>query len=1166
MPYFPDSIMPPHTKDESKDVKGLPHVVSASDYNKHDEEIRAIEAFIGPISPSIPLPGFSCNGQVSGCSGVGPPCVTDSYTVAKALKSILDALESLSDSVHIHSGIVKAYPTSQLSKINFPSEWATTGLGTVLPANYDKIDRVRLTNSTSIPESGFITIINDIYPTDTAALIPNNDIDLKSMGLRYAKKNTPFSLNLPITLEGTATLIATELPDGLLISGSSITGTPTKDGGFSTKIKLINGSQTSSFTLDIVVLPSDWQNKIKFGSSDNPVVISSAFQRALTTVSTTSNAYYVTETDHGFTVGQSVTVSGMVPSQYNGTFLIGTVPTNKNFSSASLSSVVWTQVTKYGTVLPTASTVISGTKNSLLSVSFKNNMTYLDTLSVASLPPGLVICYDKIVGIPTTVGKTNNRSITKVDGFGSRGHATLSFDITAALPEAYTFIHPMPTITNIAPGSLNIDGTTITINGTNFTTTGNYHSQPLNDATVIFIGSFGEVPAKEVVVVNSTTITCKSPLLTGQNVDTHIIIKVVNSDGQEACYKGSIPITSGDVISGQSLVYIKNLADAGSSKEQIYGLGTNVEVLFYGGLDCNSSELLNVCRGVNGTTPTIHSIGNLVFKGILSLQVSPMAVCSNDSYNINGIDCSVRPNGQSYVNVLECIDGKYVDVTKNAYMAYQAILITQPIFARPLGLMHEENCVPEDTIVIQPIHPCGEISHDKPVITRPLSSDVVVNTTFVYFIAATNNPTSYDASGLPAGFTVNPISGMISGIFPTIGTKNIGLTASNDFGDGTATLVVEVHSPPPPPSRPPVITSLLTISTYRGQNISYAITATNTPTSFSASQPSPLTIDTVTGVISGIVETVGSFTFNITANNADGSDTKQVVMTVSTFPPSVQMLQRIYFDTYDFLGQNPAPTDYGYIHKDGVTSFSVNGPNGVVWTGNGVEKFIFKPYGQVVYRTDYGNSRSIPVDFGATNSFKGAILRVNILSASQFRVGGTDISVAKCGTFSNGFTPILVPRAAGEDHNMCIATVGDTYGSDLFNASEYSVGPIIHRDNTVYGPSDPVEYFGLAMRFLIIGNTATNLDCICIGGVGINPSDGQSYPYGYNPWLPTPIDNSATNNPTGANIFAPENSIYEPTQMTAYPPFTRKGDRIGSDFFIGIYAEIWSPVAGPRPS
>lgn len=79
-----------------------------------------------------------------------------------------------------------------------------------------------------------------------------------------------------------------------------------------------------------------------------------------------------------------------------------------------------------------------------------------------------------------------------------------------------------------------------------------------------------------------------------------------------------------------------------------------------------------------------------------------------------------------------------------------------------------------------------------PVLTGPASAAGTVGLPFSYTITATNTPTSYNATGLPPGLTVNTSSGIISGTPTTIGEYNTNITATNAAGPGNATLSISI--------------------------------------------------------------------------------------------------------------------------------------------------------------------------------------------------------------------------------------------------------------------------------------------------------------------------------------------------------------------------------------
>ena len=79
-----------------------------------------------------------------------------------------------------------------------------------------------------------------------------------------------------------------------------------------------------------------------------------------------------------------------------------------------------------------------------------------------------------------------------------------------------------------------------------------------------------------------------------------------------------------------------------------------------------------------------------------------------------------------------------------------------------------------------------------PVITSSGTASGTVGSAFSYQITAANSPTSYGATNLPAGLSVNSGTGLISGTPTTAGTSTVTLSASNSSGTGMATLTVTI--------------------------------------------------------------------------------------------------------------------------------------------------------------------------------------------------------------------------------------------------------------------------------------------------------------------------------------------------------------------------------------
>jgi beta-glucanase (GH16 family)/lysophospholipase L1-like esterase len=156
-----------------------------------------------------------------------------------------------------------------------------------------------------------------------------------------------------------------------------------------------------------------------------------------------------------------------------------------------------------------------------------------------------------------------------------------------------------------------------------------------------------------------------------------------------------------------------------------------------------------------------------------------------------------------------------------------------------------------------------------PVITSATNASGEVSAPFSYQITATNDPAWYGASGLPDGLSVNTNSGLISGTPASITNAAVQISAANAVGTNTATLNMTIG-----PATIPVINSPTNVVMY-GSTFRYQIaTALSNAATYTASGlPPGVSLDAVTGLISGTLSSPVTGSFTVSAINSAGTNT-----------------------------------------------------------------------------------------------------------------------------------------------------------------------------------------------------------------------------------------------------------------------------------------------------
>ena len=169
-------------------------------------------------------------------------------------------------------------------------------------------------------------------------------------------------------------------------------------------------------------------------------------------------------------------------------------------------------------------------------------------------------------------------------------------------------------------------------------------------------------------------------------------------------------------------------------------------------------------------------------------------------------------------------------------------------------------------------------STPKPILDVTASASGKVGTAFAYSIAATNAPTYFLVTSLPAGLTANTTTGLISGSPLLDGTFAAKIYAANAGGTSNQTLSILIAP------TIPQITSATSAKAQVGESFTYRITAANLPKTYgAASLPAGLTVNATTGLITGVPTIAGNASANLSASNAAGTGTGP--LTFSIVPP-----------------------------------------------------------------------------------------------------------------------------------------------------------------------------------------------------------------------------------------------------------------------------------------
>jgi DNA/RNA endonuclease G (NUC1) len=208
----------------------------------------------------------------------------------------------------------------------------------------------------------------------------------------------------------------------------------------------------------------------------------------------------------------------------------------------------------------------------------------------------------------------------------------------------------------------------------------------------------------------------------------------------------------------------------------------------------------------------------------------------------------------------------------------------------------------------------------SPVITSTNSAIATNYAAFSYAITASNNPVSYNASGLPSGLAINTSNGLISGNLTGVpGTYTIGLSAINSAGEGTKDLTLTLLKNPGAPT----LSSPSNATAYLRSSFSFTVTANPAATAYSFSGLPP-GLTNSNALISGTPTTPGTYPVTVTATNSLGSDSQ--ILSLAVVDPVLSLSTNSLSGLSSILGQEGSIQSYTISGSNLTSNVTVTAP------------------------------------------------------------------------------------------------------------------------------------------------------------------------------------------------------------------------------------------------
>ncbi len=438
---------------------------------------------------------------------------------------------------------------------------------------------------------------------------------------------------------------------------------------------------------------------------------------------------------------------------------------NANFNAAtdvaqSFSVVQGTQVITFGAQVPPSRAYVGGS-------TFALN-------PIASASSGLAVSYSSLTLAVCTISGSNVtmvRAGTCTIAANQSGNASVSPATQVTQSIVFTGTAPgAPTLTAATPGGGKItlaftapasDGgsSIITYTGTCGAVTGTASSSPL-----VVSGLVNGTPYTcSVTATNATGTGAASNTLSATPAATAGAAVWAASCGLGGCH-GSPPNPTSDPagtrlnVGGNSTAVLDYVVPRQPVMNAIVGPMSPADRLAVANYIADFIPAVNATTPLN--TPVGINVGSQVFMGTAISAFTGLQVVTPPA---NGALSAFTGTNVTYTP-----NNGFTGTDTFTYRATQAAVNSEPRTV---------------SVTVLPA---------APAITSALSASGTVGVAFSYQIAATNAPTSYGATGLPANLTINPATGQIAGTPAAGGSTMVTISATSGAQTGSATLTINI--------------------------------------------------------------------------------------------------------------------------------------------------------------------------------------------------------------------------------------------------------------------------------------------------------------------------------------------------------------------------------------